>query len=53
MLFEEAGEFEAGKIMGEKTVYQLALEVAQMLEHGITARTYTWHHLQQDNYEFP
>ena len=53
MLFEEAGEFKAGQVMGEKTVYQLALEVAQMLEHGITARTYTWHHLQQNNYEFP
>ena len=53
MLFEEAGEFQAGQVMGEKTVYQLALESAQMLEHGITARTYTWHHLQQGKYEFP
>ena len=53
MLFEEAGRFEAGRTMSKRTSYQLALEAMQVLEHGISARTYTWHHLQKGNYQFP
>jgi raffinose/stachyose/melibiose transport system substrate-binding protein len=53
MLFEEAGDLRAGELVGQRTSYQLALEVVALLEFGISARTYTWHHLQQGNYEYP
>jgi len=53
MLFEEAGEFKAGQTISQRTNYQLALETMHLLEHGISARAYTWYHLQTGDYPFP
>lgn len=53
ILFEEAGELKAGEIMGERTIYQLSLEIVALLEHGVSARAYMWHHLQEGDWEFP
>jgi len=53
MLFAEAGELKSGELIGRRTAYQLAIEVNELLRYGISARAYTWHHLQEGDYSFP
>jgi hypothetical protein len=53
MLFAEAGTLKAGQITGVRTPYQLGIEIVQMLETGVTGRTYTWYHMQQGNRDWP
>lgn len=52
-LFSEAGEVKTGMIVGNRTDYELAMEVLQLLEHGISERNYIWHHIKQGDYQFP
>ena len=53
MLFAEAGDLKSGELIGERTAYQLAIEVNELLRFGIDSRAYTWHHLQEGNYPYP
>jgi raffinose/stachyose/melibiose transport system substrate-binding protein len=49
LLFEEAGELKAGKIVGSCDEYQLASEVIHLFYHGISNRKFLWHHIKEEN----
>lgn len=53
LLFAEAGDLEAGEIMGKRTAYELGLEVIELLDRGNVTRRYILEHLQRGNYKYP
>lgn len=53
LLFDQAGEEQSGQVIGERSMYDIAIESNQLLEHGICMSNYTWYHLREGNYEYP
>jgi ABC-type glycerol-3-phosphate transport system substrate-binding protein len=53
MLFTEAGEVEAGTVVGDRTPYQLALEIGEQHDSYINGNIYVYNKIQTGEYPFP
>ena len=53
MLFGEAGTLQAGRIMGSRTSYQLALEIEELHDAFINFNQYVFRAIKEGTYQYP
>ena len=53
MLFAEAGALQAGRIMGSRTSYQLALEIEELHDAFINFNQYVFRAIKEGTYRYP
>ena len=53
MLFPEAGRFEAGRVTGTSTAYELGLEINEIQDVAVNENQYLFNRIDRSDYQYP